>query len=243
MWYKRPRTLQQKHRSALHAFMNTSSTSETLTSPITICDQFGKPIEVGSIVEVCGYNVLWGGTQGRVVSLTAPGSPGCVAVYFFREVKDHLFHWQTAAGHMPIHDWDLRYANQNWRDEIDFLLKDDLWKRSPRVQYIRAPEDLVVIPRFGFAHRAARVFPDHHSTYNFPEDMARKEPSDFICLVADCKNPAAHIALCNLWGSVFPLYTCPECYHKIHGLCVDDLPPMKKPYLYADGTPRAEQSS
>ena len=200
----------------------------------TIVDAKGNPINRLAIVGMSDPHGPWSQYQGLVVEPNSniEGLNYTVAVYFYSEVCQSNFFGSMA----EARKWDNLYAKEDRKSETDFLFKDDAWKKSPRVRFFK-PSELIVLQAWGHETLANRMFKrNYHSLFRIPPSLPQS-PDAFMCWIEECRNPATEVALCNIWGSVYPLFTCKACGQQFNGMCSDDLPPMKNPHMTPDGKP------
>lgn len=214
--------------------------SMSIADESQIVDAKGQPLLKGAIVEMSSSDGNWSGHQGIVVEPHSDieGPEYSVAVFFNREVPDHEFnHWSRInkeRGIMSCTEWDVRYGGVCRNSEMDFLWKDDVWKRCPRVIFFK-PDELVVVAGWKNAALVVRLFKGHyHSVFSFCDGFP--QPDTCFCFFRSCQAPATRLAFGNVWGSVFPLYTCVTHFRDLNGVCADELP-IKKQALLLDGTP------
>jgi hypothetical protein len=203
-----------------------------------IKDSTGTLISPLSIVRTINEIHIWSEFQGIVVEpdSSIEGPDYCTAVYFFREAEHHEFSHRQLREEIPIREWDETYREENKLGKGDFLLRDGLWQKSPRIVFFK-PCELTVVPRWSVSTLARRHYGRNPHTINsfrgtFPED-----PTLCRCFRKDCNHPATGVAVYNVWGSVYPIYTCDTCFREVNGYCGDLLPELKNPFLYLDGRP------
>jgi hypothetical protein len=207
-----------------------------MNAQVQAFDANKNPILCQSIVEVRGDS-LWCGFQGLVVAPYSEleGEGYTVAVFLDRDIPSSDF---NGAYFPEIDDWDAQYQEQLKTLDRSFLLKDDCWQKCPRVVFFQ-PNELLIQDSWSIQTLAKRVFPySHHTLYNWPKGITPIS-SRYRCFCSECSSIATQIALFNVWGSVYPMHVCEECFTKIHGWCGDDLPKIKKPFLLATGEPVA----
>lgn len=203
-----------------------------------IKDSTGASIAPFSIVEITEDVGSWSGFQGLVIEPDSDieGDEFCVAVYFFAEVKPDRFLFDSRNRSNTARIWDETYREENRSGKGEFLLKDDVWKTSPRVVFFR-PTELIVKKRWSVEILAKRFFPNRYHTICGLSEKFPADPEAYMCCIAACRKPATDIAVCNVWGSVYPIFMCKDCALKMNGLCGEDLPELKRPFLAPDGTP------
>jgi hypothetical protein len=210
------------------------------TSPAsepTVLDAKGTPINRLSIVGMSDPHGCWSSHQGLVIDPNSDmeGVEYIVAVYFYGEVCSSNFYGLQKGSVGNVRDWDGIYGGNDRNSETDFLFKDNVWKKSPRVRFFKSSE-LVVLQTWGVEQLASRLFGRKYHTLYMISAKLPQSPNAFMCWIEECRSPATEVALCNVWGSVYPLFVCKPCNEKYNGMCSDDLPPRKKIYLAPDGT-------
>lgn len=205
---------------------------------IEITDVAGAPLIPGSIVEMSDSDGHWSEYQGLVM---VPDSEieddgYSVAVFFDKEVSSSRFWFNPTRKDpnlIPILDWDHDYGRLSIEEKTTLLLKDDFWKKCPRVRFFR-PEELKIVPFWKIETLVKRLFGSMYQSYfTIQSDLP---PNAFMCWCADCQNRAEKLALYNFWGTVYPYNVCAECFPKINGICGESSPKTKKPILLADGS-------
>jgi hypothetical protein len=210
----------------------------TQTRSALVFDATGIEIQPLSIVGMSDRSGQWSPHRGLVVepNSTIENDGYCVAVYFYREVGSTRFWNRDRRRTMPIEAWDARYGKNDAMSETSFLLKDDAWKKSPRVVFFK-PRELIVQPTWDIAVLAERMFKNyHHSVFRLSEGLPQ-DPKAYMCWIKECQNPATSIALYNFWGSVYPFFVCEQCRSKVNGMCGECLPDAKNPHRTPDGSP------
>jgi len=204
----------------------------------TIVDSKGNPINRLSIVGMSDPQGYWASYQGLVVDQKSDieGSEHTVAVYFYNEVCSSNFFGLPKGNVETVRDWDRQYGESNRNSETDFLFVGDVWKESPRVKFFK-PNELVVLQTWGLEVLATRLFDRRYHTLHGISSGLPQTPDAYMCWIEECRNPASGLALCDIWGAVFPLFVCKTCRQHFNGRCSDDLPQRKDPHLTPDGTP------
>jgi len=198
-----------------------------------VLDADGKQITAGMIVGMKNVGP-WYRFQGFVVAPFSEleGDGYTVPVFFGREVGSIRFRtpfWE-------IDNWDFQHNKDLAIDNWPFLLLEEVWQNCPRVVFFR-PDELVVQGSWSITTLANRIFPNfHHSVYGWPEGVSQTS-SSYKCFLKECQSVATRVALCNVWGSVYPIHVCDTCFSEINGRSADDLPKLKKPLLLASGEP------
>jgi hypothetical protein len=172
--------------------------------------------------------------QGLVVSpYSEIESDGyCVAVFFGTEVCPSRFNFSFH----EVNAWDRQYQKEMRSGEFSFLFADAVWQKCPRIIFFR-PNELVIQDRWKIQTLAERLFKDrYHCVYGFPKGITETS-ADYMCFRKECKNKATRLALWNVWGSVYPIHVCEDCFPKTNCWCGDSLPDLKKPFLLANGEP------
>ncbi len=207
-------------------------------SQSTIVDAKGKPINRLSIVGMSDAHGPWSPYQGLVVDPNSDleGTEHIVAVYFYGEVCSSNFFSLPRGSTGTVRDWDGLYGGNDRDSETDFLFFGDAWKECPRVKFFK-PSELVVLQTWGLEQLASRLFDRRYHTLHGISEVLPQTPDAYMCWIEECRNPASGLALCNIWGVVFPLFVCKTCRQHFNGRCSDDLPPRKNPHLTPDGTP------
>jgi len=205
---------------------------------IEITDVVGVSLIPGSIVEMSDSDGPWSEYQGLVM---VPDSEieddgYSVAVFFDKEVSSSRFWFnpsQRDSALIPIGDWDHDYGRLSIEEKTTLLLKDDFWKKCPRVHFFR-PDELNVVTFWKIETLMKRLFGRmFHRYYVIQSDLS---PTAFMCWCADCQNRAEKLALYNFWGTVYPYNVCAECFSKINGICGESEPKCKNPILMSDGS-------
>ncbi len=181
---------------------------------------------------------LWSEYQGLVI---VPDSEieddgYSVAVFFDKEVPSNQFRSRPVRKDstlISLLDWDHDYGRLNIEEKTTLLLKDDFWKRCPRIQFFR-PSELKVVPFWNIETLAKRLFGRMFFYYHVISSVL--PPTSFMCWCADCQNQAEKLALYNFCGTVYPYYVCSECFTKINGICGESCPKTKNPVLLVDGS-------
>lgn len=201
----------------------------------TPTDKNGVEIKVGAIVQITGEDLVHDGKQGLVVNTDSDveydGKLCNVVVFFYQEVPTYNF----AADSTEVYLWDDKYKDQCRASDTSFILENDLWKKCPRIQYF-SPKEILIQKNWSLKNLIGRVFNgsmEPHTHYSFKGVTMKSD--DYMCFRKECNNVASKIAIFNVWGSVFPLHVCDECFPKTNGWCGDSLPTLKKPLLLADG--------
>lgn len=200
-----------------------------------IKDSVGTTILPLSIVEITERQYPYHEFQGMVVAPHSPleGDGYTVAVYFFTEVHHHHFNYRER-GTLSLAEWDEKFTQDNKQGNGEFLLKDDMWKQSPRIVFFK-PKELLVQKCWNVKTLAKRFFPRTCRTINDFKEGLPRDPTAYTCFIEKCDQPASEIAVYNVWGSVFPLYVCRTCMTQVNGTCGDDTPSIKRPFLSRDG--------
>lgn len=206
--------------------------SEVRNDPISLPREI---IQVGSIVEVIDKDLALKRQQGLVVKVHrhAKSEKRCVAVFFGPEIPAQIFDSPICT----VDNWD---ANHFWdckRGNFEFLFEERNQKRCPRILRFQ-PEQLVVVSGWRVDVLAKRVFLSENNfrIRSFAEITSEK-PSDYKCFMNRCDCTATKTAVFNVWGTVFPIFTCDRCFEEVNGLSGDDLPDLKKPFLFKEGLP------
>ena len=203
-----------------------------------IVDANCNPLVRGSIVGVSDTG-HWSPFQGLVLDQFSDIEDDgyCVAVFFNLEVSFTYFNYWGSAdkerGITTIFEWDQQYGKQCKDGDIDFLFINDEWKKCPRVRFFR-PNELVVQTEWELKYLVNRVF--RHNCHHYCLSAYDLKPSLYLCWLEGCKNTASKIALFNVWGTVYPICVCEDCFPKTNGWLGDDLPRIKEPILLVDSS-------
>ncbi|MDD2935426.1 MAG: hypothetical protein PHX25_03050 [Candidatus Pacebacteria bacterium] len=190
-------------------------------STLKILDSKGRAIKKEMIVGMADPVGNWSMYQGLVIESNSDitGDEYCVAVYFDKEVPScHL--WNHDERCINQYEWDKKYGEEC----PEILLISDIWKKCYRIWFFR-PEELVVEDNWKIKHLCDRLFKNmYHSWY----DIGSLVPENSPCSIKSCLDRATKLTLCNVWGTVYPLFTCCDCFFKYNGRMADDLPDCKK---------------
>ncbi len=176
----------------------------------------------------------WSDHQGIVLAPFSEmeGDGYTVAVFFGTEVAHHKFN----SPFRDIRDWDNTYGKDLEIGDYSFLLKDELWKKCPRVVFFQ-PGELVVQEGWSILTLAERLFSNnYHSVYRWSRGISPTS-SLYRCFLKECQSTATKVALFNASGSVCPLHVCDECSGETNGWYGDIMPELKDPFLLANGEP------
>ena len=193
--------------------------SEETATPIL--DAKGQEIKVKSIVGMSDPEGPWSNFEGLVVDpkSTIEDDEYCVAVYFYREVGDYEF-IGGINNILSLDQWSKNYREKDRNSETDFLFESEIWKKSPRVRFFK-PEELVVLETWSYKTLVQRLFKNsYHSVFDISKTIPQ-EPDKYMCWSEECRDPATHTAIYNIWGSVSKAFVCKTCFDKMNGLCAD----------------------
>ncbi|MFA5934302.1 MAG: hypothetical protein WC827_00220 [Candidatus Paceibacterota bacterium] len=210
------------------------SVKDDVTVGRIIVDANGKTINRGSVVGMSDNYGPWSQFQGLVlVPYSEIEDDGyCVAVFFGTDVCPSRFN-------SPSHEvliWDQQHQKDLVTDDPTFFFVDDIWKKCPRVVFFQ-PNELIVQESWNIKTLAERVFKDkYHTLYSLPKGVTLVS-TDYLCFQNECLAIATRVSLWNVWGSVYPMHVCENCFSKTNGWCGDSLPEMKRKFLLANGSP------
>ncbi len=198
-----------------------------------VLDGDGKEITAGSIV-AADRHLCWSEFQGIVVKphTTIEDDEFTVAVLFGTDVDSSHFNFR----HRDTSRWDERYRARINRDDTSFLSDDDALKECPRIVYFR-PKELTVQEAWSVRTLADRFFKRRwHTMFGLPKGVTIRS-ADYECFLVKCPRQAKKLAVFNVWGSIFPIHVCEECFSEVNGFCGDALPQIKVPSVVAKGQP------
>jgi hypothetical protein len=175
----------------------------------------------------------WSPFQGLVVApfSNIEGEEYTIAVFFDTEVNSSHFNFSYG----EISDWDTKHKKNLATGDMSFLLEDSVWRNCPRVRFFRHDE-LVIQEAWSIKTLAERIFKNRYHTLCSFKGISLIS-SNYQCFLDGCNYKATRMALYNVWGSVYPMHVCGNCFSKTNGFCGDELPRLKKTFLLADGSP------
>ncbi|MFA7252571.1 MAG: hypothetical protein WC027_01820 [Candidatus Paceibacterota bacterium] len=194
----------------------------------------GRPIIAGTIVGMKDKMGPWSSFEGYVVAPFSDKEDDgyTVAVFFGKEVSADRFNFSRS----EVTDWETQYEKNLTTGDWSFLLQDAIWQQCPRVRFFR-PEELIVQDNWSIKTLAERIFRNrYHILFGWPKGVSSTS-SAYRCFRQGCPSIATRATLWNVWGSVYPMHVCDECFSNTYGWCGDGLPETKNPFLLANGEP------